>query len=352
MSSTLHGWLRRAETDPAGLPDDGYVALLGADGDDLVSLASLADGIRRDVVGDVLTFVVNRNLDTTVAAADPDRTRRLVDEAWALGATEICMQGPLPDAAPGQAALDLVALITGGAPLHLHAFRPAEVADAARRLGVSPREFLVAARAAGLGSVPGTAAKILDDGVRATLAGGPDMPVARWIELIITAHEVGLRSTATMVYGHVETPAQQIAHLRTLAAIQDRTGGFTEFIAMPLVGAARPAHLADRPVPTGRDTRALHAVARLLLHGRIGHLQAAWPKLGADLTAAVLRGAADDAGGLLLDGTLDPAAGAEAGLELTPADVARLAADLGREPRQRTTTYGTPAPDRLAVVRA
>ena len=364
--------LARAEADPAGLADEAYTALLAADGAELDALCALADALRRDAVGDQLTFVANRNLDTPVAA-DPGRADLLVDEAWALGATEVCVQGPLPADAPAGAELELLARITGRAPLHVHAFRPAEVADAAARLGVSPREFLAAARDAGLGSVPGTAARILDDGIRAVLTGGTDIPAARWVELITTAHEVGLRSTATMVYGHVETPAEQVAHLRALAAIQDRTGGFTEFIAMPILPEALPPapraggfpgverqrgpHAGTerattwRPGPDARETRALHAVARLVLHGRIDHVQAAWPKLGPELTVAVLRGGADDAGGLLLDGALDPAAGAEAGRQLTLGDVERLAADLGRTPRQRTTVYGDPPAERRAVLR-
>ncbi|MEJ2862246.1 FO synthase [Actinomycetospora flava] len=354
---SLGAHLAGAEADPAGLSDEAYVALLGADGDELDALAALADDLRRAAVGDQLTFVANRNLDTAVVR-DPDHANALVDEAWALGATEICVQGPLPADVPDRAPLDLAALITGRVPLHLHGFRPAEVADAAARLGLSPREFLVAAREAGLGSVPGTAARILDDDVRALLTGGTDIPTARWIELVTTAHEVGLRSTATMVYGHVETPTQQVAHLRALAAIQDRTGGFTEFIAMPIQPEAFPPggfpdveRQRGRHADTPRETRALHAVARLLLHGRIAHIQAAWPKLGPELTVAVLRGGADDAGGLLLDGALDPAAGAEAGRQLTLAQVEALAADLGRTPRQRTTVYGDPPPERWAVLR-
>ena len=351
--SALGTHLARAEVDPAGLADEAYTALLAADGAELDALCALADALRRDAVGDQLTFVANRNLDTPVAA-DPDRALPLVDEAWALGATEICVQGPLPADAPGTTALDLVARITGRAPLHVHAFRPAEVADAAARLGASPREFLAAARDAGLGSVPGTAARILDDGIRALLTGGTDIPAARWTELVTMAHGVGLRSTATMVYGHVETPAEQVAHLRALAAIQDRTGGFTEFIPMPILPEALPAGGGPRALrsgPDARETRALHAVARLLLHGRIDHVQAAWPKLGPALTVAVLRGGADDAGGLLLDGVLDPAAGAEAGRQLTLGEVEALAADLGRTPRQRTTVYGDPPPERAAVLR-
>ena len=353
----MSSWLPAARDDPAGLPDEAYVALLGADGDELDELAAFADELRQKTVGDALTVVVNRNLDPGLVLT-PDHLDALVSEAWDLGATEVCLQGPLPDAAGPDAAVELVARITTVAPLHVHAFRPAEVEAAAVRRGSSVAEFLTTARAAGLGSVPGTAARILDDTVRAALTGGADIPAARWVELIRTAHAAGLRSTATIVYGHVETAAQQVAHLRTLAAIQDAarasaaTGdqdvGFTEFIAMPLVDV--PPGLDPRGAST-RETRAVVAVARLLLHGRIDHLQAAWPKLGRSEVLDVLRGGADDLGGLLLDGTIDPAAGPEAGRVLTATDVTTIAAELGRPLRQRTTLYGEVPPERVTVGR-
>ncbi|MDL5155573.1 FO synthase [Actinomycetospora termitidis] len=341
----MTSWLAVAREDPAGLPDEGYVALLGADGDELEELADLADSVRRRTVGDDLTVVVNRNLDPALVVK-PEHLDALVEEAWTLGATEVCLQGPLPPEAGPDAAVDLVARVAGRHPLHVHAFRPAEVEAAAARRGTSVEDFLTAARAAGLGSVPGTAARILDDGVRAALTGGTDIPAARWVELIRTAHRVGLRSTATIVYGHVETAAQQVAHLRALAGIQDLTGGFTELIAMPLVDV--PPGVAARGA-SGRETRALHAVARLLLHGRIDHLQAAWPKLDRDTVLAVLRGGADDLGGLLLDGVLDPGAGPEAGRVLTVDDVRAIAEELGRPVRQRTTLYGEVDPERVML---
>lgn len=330
-------------TDPPRLSDAEAVELLAADGAELEELCAWADAVRRERAGDDLTFVVNRNLDTTRVGAGTDasraRVRELVVEAAALGATEVCVQGPLPPGAPADGYLDLVRTVTGAHPgVHLHAFRPAEVLDAATRTGLTPREFLLRAREAGLGSVPGTAAKILDDGVRTRLAGGPDLPVARWVELITTAHEVGLTSTATMVHGHVETPEQQVAHLRLLASIAERTGGFTEFIPMPYVPAG-PLPPGSRPGPTLRETRAVLAVARLLLAGRIDQVQAPWPKVGTAGAVQLLRGGADDLGGLLLDGVLDPAAGQEQGLSLTRADITRLAAELGRPARQRTTRY-------------
>ena len=349
-SSDLVGeWLRAATEDPVGLPDEGYAALLGADGPRLAELCELADSVREQAVGSALTYAVNRNLDTGAVAGRDQRSRdrlaALVTEASDLGATEVCMQGPLPPGADDD-YLDLIAAVKAAAPeIHLHAFRPQELLDGAARRGMPLEEFLLAARQAGLGSVPGTAARILDDDVRARLAGGPDLPATRWAEVIEAAHRAGLTSTSTMVFGHIETPAHQVAHLRTLAAIQDRTGGFTEFIAMPFVPAASssagfpattsagfPAPTpapglvgADVPGPSWREVLAVHAVARLMLHQRIGNIQAAWPKFGLDASVDLLRGGANDLGGLLLDGRLAPEAGAEAGLVLTRDDIERVA---------------------------
>ncbi len=347
----LHRWLGEAASAPGTLSDEAYVALLAADGADLAALCELADGLRRERVGDDITFAVNRNLETSAVAEDPVRLEALLDEAWALGATEICMQGPLAPGLPGERYLQLVAAVRARLPgVHLHAFRMAEVADGAARLGLAPGEFLRRAREAGLGSVPGTGARILDDRLRAALTDGTDLPAARWIELISTAHAVGLRSTATMVYGHLETPAQQVAHLRTLAEIQRRHGGFSELILMPIQPEQVPAAVADRVrYADARETRAVHAVARLMLAGQIDHLQAPWPKVGLALTAQLLAGGADDVGGILLDGTLAPEAGPEAGNSLSITDVESLAAGLGRGVRQRTTLYETPSPERLAV---
>jgi FO synthase len=358
-------WLRAATAEPGDLPDEGYVALLGADGPQLEELRALADSLREQAVGNALTYVVNRNLDPSAVAGADQRSRErlaaLVTEASELGATEICMQGPLPPDSDDD-YLDLIAAVKASAPeIHLHAFRPAELLDGAARRSMPLGEFLTAARQQGLGSVPGTAARILDDDVRGRLAGGRDLPVSRWVEVIEAAHRAGLPSTATMVFGHIETPAHQVAHLRTLAAIQDRTGGFTEFIAMPFVPAAvsPPAGLpaptlaglpaptpapglvgVDVPGPSWRQVLAVHAVARLMLHQRIGNIQAAWPKFGLDASVDLLRSGANDLGGLLLDGRLAPGAGAEAGLVLSRDDIERVARELGRPVSQRTTGYG------------
>ena len=338
-------WLRAAAADPASLPDEGYEALLGADGRLLADLCELADSLRQRAVGSALTYVVNRNLDTSaVAGPDPrsrERLAALVAEAHELGATEICMQGPLPVDSDDD-YLDLIAAVKAPAPgIHLHAFRPSELLDGAARRGIPLEEFLIAARQAGLGSVPGTAARILDDEVRIQMLGGPDLPVSQWVAVIEAAHRAGLTSTSTMIFGHVETPAHQVAHLRLLAGIQDRTGGFTEFVGLPFVHHSAPIYLAGiaRPGPTMRDNRAVHAMARVLLHGRIDSIQCSWVKLGDEGTVALLRGGANDLGGTLMEETISRMAGSEHGSARTVEQLHAIAAAAGRPARQRTTTY-------------
>ena len=340
-----------AELTPAALSDDEYVALLGADGADLDRLADIADDLRRSTVGDEVSFVINRNLDLSLYdpalptddSLDLALIRDLADEAHALGATEVCLQGAV-SVGGGEDYFDIIRTIRRAQPdLHIHSLRPVEIAAAAGRLGLTVREFLTRMRTAGTHSVPGTGARILDDGIRAVLSDQTDPPVESWIDVITTAHSLGLATTATMVYGHIESPADQVAHLRLLARIQDATGGFTEFIPMPympLEASATVAAVAGSG-PRLRQTRALHAVARLMLTGRIDHIQAAWTKLGLATAESVLRGGADDLGGLLLGGALARGAGAEAHRELSLSDVRAIAAELGRPLRQRTTLYET-----------
>lgn len=349
--------LGRVADDPASVDDREWSYLLQAQGADLDELCALADVARRGAVGDELTFVANRNLDTTaVVALDQDPSLEdLVDEAWSLGATEICLQGPVPATAAADTYLTIVERIRAVAPqMHLHAYRVPEVLDAAHRLGLTPREFLAAARDAGVGTVPGTAAQVLDGEVRAALAPeGRALPVTEWVETIVTAHDVGLRSTATLLYGHVEEPAHQVAHLRLLVDIQQRTAGFTELILMPMLPENAPPHLRAQALrgPSLRETRAVHAVARLMTVGTFDHVQAAWTKLDTEALNAVLRSGADDVGGVLIDGTLMPEAGPESGRQLLPVDVADLAAALERSPRQRTTLYDTVPSERHDLLR-
>jgi FO synthase len=365
--SSTHGirtLLDAARRDPAGLEDADYVELLAADGEELDALADVADAVRRDLVGDEVTYVVNRNIDASLlrpldppnehsAAGDGTASTHegtltlelvtaLADEAARLGATEVCIQGRIDDALPASAYLDLVRAIHAHQPqLHVHAYRPIELRDAAARLDMPLEEYLGMLRAAGVGTVPGTGARILDDGIRSALSGGVELPVAEWVATVEASHRSGLRSTATMVYGHIESPYDQVAHLRMLAELQRRTGGFTEFIAMPFVPHDSPVTVPGaRPGPDLRESRAVHAIARLMLAGTIDHLQAAWTKLGLRGTRLVLRGGVDDLGGVLIDGELAPWAGPEQGRVLSVVDMQRIAEEVSRPLVQRTTTYG------------
>lgn len=339
--------LARAESAPAGLSDEDYLVLLSSDGPDLDALAALADDVRHETVGDDVTFVANRNIDATLfspARLTAGQVAELVAEARALGATEICVQGAV-SGEPGYDELDLVRAVRADAPeMHLHAFRPAELYAGAARQGLTLEEYLAVLRAAGVDTVPGTGAFVLDQDVREVLGGPSVLSVESWERAVVAAHRAGLRSTATLVYGSVETPAQQLAHLRRLAALQDSTSGFTELIAMPFVPLDAPTVTGTRGGPTLRETRAVHAVARLVLTGRIDNLQTAWTKHGMRTSQTLLQGGANDLGGLLLDGALSHEAGAEAYRALDRADVERLAGELGRPVRQRTTDYGTVDP--------
>jgi len=366
--------LRRAENDPAGLTDSEALALLDADGPELEALAGLADAIRRDAVGDDVTYVVNRNINFTNVCYTGCRfcafAQRRTDadaytlslgqvgdragEAWAAGATEVCMQGGIHPDLPGTAYFDIAAEVKRRCPdMHVHAFSPMEVVNGASRTGLPVREWLIRARAAGVGSLPGTAAEILDDDVRWVLTKGK-LPAAAWIEVITTAHELGLRTSATMMYGHVDTPAHWVGHLRVIRGIQERTGGFTEFVLLPFVHASSPIYLAGlaRPGPTRRENRAVHAVSRLLLHGAISSIQCSWVKLGEDLCRDVLAGGVNDLGGTLMEETISRMAGSQNGSYRTISELAAMVAPTGRPMRQRTTTYENPDPERITAASA
>ncbi len=366
--------LRAAERDPAGITDAQALDLLGADGPELEALAQLADGLRRDVAGDDVTYVVTRNINFTNVCytgcrfcafaqrrTDADaytlslaQVADRAEEAWQAGATEVCMQGGIHPDLPGTAYFDLAAEVKRRCPdLHVHAFSPMEVVNGASRTGLPIREWLVRAKAAGVGSLPGTAAEILDDDVRWVLTKGK-LPASAWIEVITTAHELGIRTSATMMYGHVDTPAHWVGHLRVIRGIQQRTGGFTEFVPLPFVHANAPIYLAGlaRPGPTRRENRAVHAVARLLLHGAIGSIQCSWVKLGDEVCREVLRGGVNDLGGTLMEETISRMAGSQNGSYKTISEFAAVTAPLGRPIRQRTTLYGTPSPERRAAAAA
>jgi FO synthase len=251
------------------------------------------------------------------------------------------MQGGIHPRLPGDAYFDLVAAIKAAEPdLHLHAFSPMEVVNGASRLGISIREWLQQAKAAGLGSIPGTAAEILDDEVRWILTKGK-LPTSAWIEVVTTAHEVGLPSTATMMYGHVDAPAHWVGHLRLIRQIGQQTGGFTEFVPLPFIHHNAPLYLAGaaRPGPTAQQNLAVHAMARLMLAGVIDNIQTGWVKLGEQGAAAMLSVGVNDLGGTLMEETISRMAGSEHGSAKTPQELRGIAALAGRSARQRTTLY-------------
>ncbi|WP_147137371.1 bifunctional FO biosynthesis protein CofGH [Nocardia ninae] len=364
LDSEVLAALRAAEKDPAGLSDAEYLALATADGANLEAVAALADQLRRDTVGDDVTYVVNRNINFTNICytgcrfcafaqrkGDADAFTLSMDEvadrAWEAhvdGATEVCMQGGIDPDLPVTGYADIVRAVKQRVPsMHVHAFSPMEIVNGASRGGQSIRDWLVALKEAGLDTIPGTAAEILDDEVRWVLTKGK-LPTSAWIEVITTAHQIGLRSSSTMMYGHVDNPKHWVGHLRVLRGIQDETGGFTEFVLLPFVHQSAPLYLAGaaRPGPTNRDNRAAHALSRIMLHGRIDNIQTSWVKLGTTGTRVMLTSGANDVGGTLMEETISRMAGSQHGSAKTVAELVDIAAGIGRPARERTTTYGVP----------
>jgi len=353
--------LRSAEQHPGGCTDDQYLALATADGPGLDAVAALADDLRAQAVGEVVTYVVNRNINFTNICytgcrfcafaqrkGDADAftlsTEEVADRAWeahVAGATEICMQGGIDPDLPVTGYADLVRAVKMRVPsMHVHAFSPMEVVNGASRSGRSIRDWLIELRDVGLNTIPGTAAEILDDEVRWVLTKGK-LPAAEWVEVITTAHTIGLRSSSTMMYGHVDNPSHWVAHLNVLKGIQDRTGGFTEFVPLPFVHQSSPLYLAgaSRPGPTNRDNRAVHALARLMLHGRIDNIQTSWVKLGVVGSQVMLNSGANDLGGTLMEETISRMAGSQHGSAKTVQELHAIAAGVGRPAAQRSTDY-------------
>jgi FO synthase len=327
----------------------------------LEALCRVADDLRRQTVGDDITYVVNRNINFTnvcyvgcrfcaFAQREVDAesyTLTLSDvadraeEAWEWGATEVCMQGGIHPDLPGTFYFDLIDAVKARTPqMHLHAFSPMEVLNGATRLGISFGEFLQECKTRGLGTIPGTAAEILDDDVRWLLTKGK-LPADTWEEIVRTAHGLGIRSSSTIMYGHVDAPPHWVAHIRRLARIQQDTGGFTEFVPLSFVHQNAPIFLAGkaRPGPTFEDNRRMHAVARILLHGLVDNVQVSWVKLGREACQAILQGGANDFGGTLMEETISRMAGAEWGIRMEPVQFDDAIRAIGRTPVQRTTTY-------------
>ncbi|MEU7741778.1 bifunctional FO biosynthesis protein CofGH [Nonomuraea sp. NPDC049158] len=369
--SEVRAALRRAEADPAGLSEAEAVALLSADGGALDELARIADDLRAQAVGDEVTYVVNRNINFTNVCytgcrfcafaqrrtdADAytlslDQVADRAEEAWRAGATEVCMQGGIHPDLPGTAYFDLAKAVKARTPgMHVHAFSPMEVINGASRTNLSIEDWLHAAKEAGVDSLPGTAAEILDDDVRWVLTKGK-LPTKEWIDVITTAHRVGIPTTSTMMYGHVDTHVHWVRHIKLIRRLQEESGGFSEFVLLPFVHTSSPIYLAGvaRPGPTAQENRAVHALARILLHGAISNIQCSWVKLQDDLCHQVLQGGVNDLGGTLMEETISRMAGSENGSYKTISELRAMVELTGRPVRQRTTEYGRPDGERLAA---
>ncbi len=336
--------------------EDELVTLFGARGREVAAVAELADDLRRQRVGDEVTWVHNRNINYTNVCTFKCRVCGFskgplslnlrgapyllslediagrVAEAWSRGATEVTLQGGIHPSFDGDYYIDVTRAVKEAAPgIHVHGFTALEVTEGARRLGEPLADYLVRLREAGLGSLPGTAAEILDDDVRAVLC--PDkITTDEWLEAHETAHAVGLRSNVTIMFGAVEQPRHWARHLVRTRELQRRTGGFTEFVPLPFVHMAAPIYLQRkaRRGPTFRETLLVHAVGRIAYNGLIDHVQASWVKVGADAARQLLQSGVDDLGGTLMDENISRAAGASHGQEMTPADFASLVEPLRR----------------------
>ncbi|MGW2718295.1 bifunctional FO biosynthesis protein CofGH [Streptomyces sp. NPDC001492] len=362
IDTDVRAALATAADDPTRLTDAEALALLHADGPALDALTRIADDVRRSAVGDDVTYIVTRNINFTNVCYTGCRfcafAQRRTDadaytlsleqvadraqQAWDVGAVEVCMQGGIHPDLPGTAYFDIAKAVKSRVPgMHVHAFSPMEVVNGATRTGMSIREWLTAAKEAGLDTIPGTAAEILDDEVRWVLTKGK-LPTATWMEVVTTAHELGIRSSSTMMYGHVDQPRHWLGHLRTLARIQQQTGGFTEFVTLPFIHTNAPVYLAGiaRPGPTTRDNRAVTAMARLLLHPHIPNIQTSWVKLGTEGAAEMLRSGANDLGGTLMEETISRMAGSSYGSYKSVKDLIAVADAAGRPAKPRTTLYG------------
>lgn len=354
-----------ANDDPAALADPANeqlaIALMSATGDDLVELAAIADRLRVATVGEDVTYVVNRNInftnvcytgcrfcafaqrktDVDAYTLSSEQVADRVREARAAGATEVCMQGGIHPDLPGTAYFDLLDAIREADPeMHIHAFSPMEIVNGATRSSMSIRDWLAEAKSRGLGSIPGTAAEILDDEIRWVLTKGK-LPADAWVEVVTTAHELGIRSSSTMMYGHVDAPIHWVRHLSKLRAIQDQTGGFTEFVGLPFVHHNAPLYLAGiaRAGSSVRDDIAVAAMSRLMLAGSIDNIQASWVKLGDEGCARLLQAGANDLGGTLMEETISRMAGSEFGSMKTPQELESIAKLANRPIRQRSTLY-------------
>ena len=350
--------------DGSELTVDEGIRLTGVQGRELHALTLVADEMRRRQAGDVVTYVVNRNINFTNVCIKHctfcafsrdhreeegyflplDEVVRRAVEAWDMGATEVCIQAGLPPKLDGSYYVDLCRAIKAAVPeMHLHAFSPEEVLYGSTRADLSIPEFLKTLRAAGLGTLPGTSAEILDQGVRDRIARGR-ITVDQWIEVITSAHALGIRTTSTIMYGHVETPAHWIRHMDLLRGIQRQTGGFTEFVPLSLIHHEAPMYRRGlvpgvREGATGVEVIKMHALARLILGPSFRNIQSSWVKEGPKMAQYLLTTGANDVGGTLINESISTSAGAGFGQLVPPAELRRMIREAGRVPARRGTTY-------------
>jgi FO synthase len=327
----------------------------------LEALLAVANQLRQKTVGDTITYVVNRNINftnvcfvgcsfcgfgrgpgaTDAYALSFEEVVRRAREAWDRGATEVCIQGGLPRDLDGFFYRDLLRAIKHAIPeMHVHAFSPMEIDYGVLKTGMPLGDYLRMMKEEGLGSIPGTAAEILDDRVRKELSPNK-LPAGRWVEIIIAAHEVGIPTTSTMMYGHVEEPADWVRHILLLREIQKRTGGFTEFVPLGFIheNTRLYRHGGARPGAKREEHLRVHALARVLLHGAVKNLQVSWVKLGFDMSLACLQAGANDFSGTLMEESISKAAGATFGEFVSPEEFRKKIRSIGRVPAERTTTY-------------
>ncbi|MGB0576894.1 MAG: 5-amino-6-(D-ribitylamino)uracil--L-tyrosine 4-hydroxyphenyl transferase CofH [Alphaproteobacteria bacterium] len=342
---------------------------------DFATICATANLLRKVTNGDDVTYVVNRNINYTNICTyrctfcafskgktaetlrgkpyrlEMEEVGRRTAEAWNRGATEVCLQGGIHPDYTGETYLDICAAVKDAAPnMHIHAFSPLEITQGAQTLGLSIKEFLTRLKEAGLSTLPGTAAEILDDEVRATLC--PDkLNTDEWLSVMETAHGLGLRTTATIMYGHIERPIHLARHLLRIRALQEETGGFTEFVPLPFVHMEAPIYLKGfaRRGPTFRESILMHAIARIVLHPVIRNIQVSWVKMGLEGIQACLNAGVNDLGGTLMNESISRAAGTVHGQECEPHEMERIIKNAGRRAVQRTTLYDDVPPERAVA---